>query len=152
MANTEYPKSEYNNADIYTHRPDTEDDDTPSWRDFITNFNGTNDDTPNDTSLPPFTLEVSSYTADGAVVTDWKTDTITIGTGEELAFRWDAQGYDSCIPFIYPVNYDFSGDVFTTTRDTDTEQIDVRELTKKYVVRCQLDNKSRSEEVQVTRQ
>ena len=118
------------------------------WKSFITNFNGAYDEE-SDTSLPDFMLEVSSYTAQGTVTHDWTTNDISIDANEELAFRWDAADYDSCIPFIYPVNYSFAEDVFTTVRDTDEEQIDVRELDKTYVVRCQLDGDSRSQSIVV---
>ncbi len=82
-----------------------------------------------------------TYTADGAVSQNWRKNHITVEEGEELAFRWDAPNYQSCLPNIYPVNYTFrDSDIGSTKGDTEQQQIDLREHDKTYILQCKNGN------------
>jgi hypothetical protein len=68
---------------------------------------------------------------------NWRKSHITLDADEELAFRWDAPNYQSCLPNIYPVNYVFKDtDIGSTQGDTERLQIDIREHDKTYILQC----------------
>ena len=117
------------------------------WREFIAGFSAkeTTDET-----LPDFTLEVATYDTAGALVQDWTTGDITIGAGQELAFRWNAPEYDSCLPLLSSLTPGVAKNLTPTDRNTKTENIDLNEHTGDYEVRCTVGGEVRVKAVTVT--
>jgi len=120
-----------------------------AWRPFITGFGQDITESATDATLPIFTLEAAGYTSEGTLSSNWTSNALSISDDEELAIRWNAPAYDSCLPFIAPVSYDFVDNIAPNARNTRTENIDLRERTGTYAVQCSKDGEVRVEVIDV---
>ncbi len=93
--------------------------------------------TPNRTNA--VTLEVKATSGDGKILSDWVNTTgVTISPGVQLYFRWNADEYEQCLPFLQ------DGGTYALARsgnnmitgNTETEGFDVPEQSAIYRIEC----------------
>lgn len=85
------------------------------------------------------TFEAKVSNADGSTAVDWTTNNITMQSSQSLDFRWNAETYQRCLPFIGD-NGGYSiaqgNDLALTSGDTEAEGYDVIERSSVYRIEC----------------
>ena len=85
------------------------------------------------------TLEIKAIGADGKVLSDWiRTTGVTISSDVQLHFRWSANEYEQCLPFLQDGgSYALAkGGASMTTGNTETDGFNVPEKSAVYRVEC----------------
>ena len=97
-------------------------------------------------------FRVQVRAADGEVVKNWTEDDVVIGLNDQLSFKWDASAYDQCLPNLKYQSSIFSLgiDIFATTGNTETDNINVREWSDIYSMECTGVNGTHKREIAVT--
>lgn len=122
-------------------------DETPVADTTVTNVGGNelgNETPPSPPTVIPnrtnaVTLEIKAIGADGKVLSDWiRTTGVTISSDVQLHFRWSANEYEQCLPFLQDGgSYALAkGGASMTTGNTETDGFNVPEKSAVYRVEC----------------
>ena len=84
------------------------------------------------------------------MIQDWTNEDISITTGQQIAFRWDAPAYDICSPLLSSLSTNILDNTSTGDRNTITEKIDLEERTGYYELRCEVNGDTKVEYLHVT--
>lgn len=92
---------------------------------------------PNTTNTVLFEVKVSSNSSE--TVTDWTSNNVSISSGEQLAFRWNATDYSQCLVFLndnglYTLKK--RDDSRLLSGNTEAEEFDIAEYSGTYRIEC----------------